>query len=70
MDERRGCRTGHLGERTSGSAGAATGVIDLGPAGPDASDIGVSYNGEIQFIQITGAAAAVPTTGPETPVPA
>ena len=42
---------------TSGSAGAsgsATGVIDLGPAGPDASDISVSYSGEIRFIQTAG----------------
>jgi hypothetical protein len=39
---------------TSGTSGSATGVIDLGPAGPDASDIGVSYNGEIQFIQTAG----------------
>jgi hypothetical protein len=39
---------------TSGTSGSAAGVIDLGPAGPDASDIGVSYNGEIQFIQTVG----------------
>ena len=38
---------------TAGTDGSATGVIDLGPAGPDASDISVSYRGEISFIQTT-----------------
>jgi opacity protein-like surface antigen len=39
---------------TTGASGSAQGVIDLGPAGPDASDIAVTYSGEIQFIQTTG----------------
>ena len=39
---------------TSGASGSATGVIDLGPAGTDPSDISVSYSGEIQFIQTSG----------------
>jgi hypothetical protein len=39
---------------SAGAAGSAQGVIDLGPAGPDASDIAVSYTGEIAFIQTNG----------------
>jgi hypothetical protein len=39
---------------TAGANGSAAGVIDLGPVGPDASDIGVTYTGEIQFIQTAG----------------
>lgn len=39
---------------TSGDAGSASGVVDLGAPGPDASDIAVSYSGEIAFIQTSG----------------
>lgn len=37
---------------TVGPSGSASGFIDLGAPGPDAADIGVSYSGEIAFIQI------------------
>jgi hypothetical protein len=34
-----------------GPDGSAAGTIDLGAPGPDAADIGVSYSGEVAFIQ-------------------
>ncbi len=49
---------------TAGAAGSAAGAIDLGPAGADASDIAVSYGGEIHFIQT--APATNYWTGPNT----
>ncbi len=39
---------------TAGPSGSASGVVDLGAPGPDASDISVSYSGEIAFIQTSG----------------
>lgn len=36
---------------TPGAGGSASGVVDLGAPGADASDIAVSYTGEIAFIQ-------------------
>lgn len=39
---------------TPGGSGSASGVVDLGAPGPDASDIAVSYSGEIAFIQTAG----------------
>lgn len=39
---------------TAGASGSASGVVDLGAPGPDASDISVSYSGEIAFIQTAG----------------
>lgn len=39
---------------TAGPSGSAAGVVDLGAPGPDASDISVSYSGEIAFIQTSG----------------
>ncbi|MBK6865796.1 MAG: PEP-CTERM sorting domain-containing protein [Ideonella sp.] len=39
---------------TPGASGSASGVVDLGAPGPDASDIAVSYSGEIAFIQTAG----------------
>ena len=39
---------------TAGPSGSANGVVDLGAPGPDASDISVSYSGEIAFIQTSG----------------
>lgn len=49
---------------TAGATGSAAGFIDLGPAGADASDISVTYTGEIQFIQT--APAGNYWTGPNT----
>ena len=39
---------------TPGPSGSASGVVDLGAPGPDASDISVGYSGEIAFIQTAG----------------
>jgi PEP-CTERM motif len=39
---------------TAGPSGSALGTIDLGAPGPDAADLGVSYSGEIGFIQTSG----------------
>ncbi|MBE2241827.1 MAG: PEP-CTERM sorting domain-containing protein [Burkholderiaceae bacterium] len=39
---------------TPGANGSASGVVDLGAPGPDASDISVEYAGEIAFIQTSG----------------
>lgn len=39
---------------TAGASGSATGFFDLGTLGPSASDISVSYTGEIAFINTVG----------------
>lgn len=39
---------------TAGASGSASGMVDLGAPGPDASDIAVSYSGEIAFLQTAG----------------
>lgn len=49
---------------SAGPSGSASGVIDLGPAGADASDVQVGYSGEIGFIQTSGGTNY--WTGPNT----